>query len=120
MFFLQEYESPSGQHPVTEWCDDLDNRNRARAKRFIKIAGKLDRLNFPYFKPFLELQEARWWGVNKVPHRIFCYPSDDRIIFLCGFTHKSEQRKPPNSYKTSVRRRREIEKGEATTREFSY
>ena len=108
--------------PVSEWLAELSQKNRARADRFMRIARKLDRLAMPHFRKFQQLLEARWFGENKVPHRIFCYaPSGGRrVIFLCGCTHKDNRYNPTNAYATAVERRDEIEQGRADTREFDF
>ena len=82
----------------------------------MRIARKLDRLAMPHFRKFQQLLEARWFGENKVPHRIFCYaPSGGRrVIFLCGCTHKDNRYNPTNAYATAIERRDEIEHGGRT------
>ena len=83
----------------------------------MRIARNLEQLDTPHFKKFRELQEARWSGENRVPHRIFCYaPAGRQVIFLCGCTRYD----PPNAYDTAVRRRQEIRDGRASTREFDF
>lgn len=119
---FREYQSAEGKLPVSEWFTELSQKNRARADRFMRIARNLDRLEMPHFRRFQQLFEARWFGENKIPHRIFCYipSSDRRVIFLCGCTHKDKRYSPTNAYDTAVKRRDEIEKGEANTREFDF
>ena len=85
-----------------------------------KIAQDQDKLG-PDFENFGKLLEARLWGQNGVPHRIFCYISSHKCVtFLCGCTHKGTTYKPANAYKTALKRRNEIEEGKATTRELSF
>ena len=87
----------------------------------MRIARKLERLEMPHFKGFENLLEARWFGENKVPYRIFCYvPSGRQVIFLCGCTHKNKRYNPTNAYATAVKRRKEIQDGRASTREFDF
>lgn len=119
---FQEYQNAEGKLPVSEWLAELSQKNRARADRFMRIVGNLNRLEMPYFRKFRELLEARWFGENKVPHRIFCYvPSGGRrVIFLCGCTHKDNRYNPTNAYDTAAKRRDEIEGGRASTREFDF
>ena len=123
---FREYQSVEGKLPVSEWYEKLSPRNRARAKRFMGIARKLERLEMPDFKSlrgkkFKGLLEARWHGENNVPYRIFCYiPSGRRVIFLCGCTHKDRRYNPTNASDTAVRRRKEIQDGRASTREFDF
>ena len=121
---FREYQSVEGTLPVSEWYEKLSPRNKAKAKRFIGIARKLERLEMPDFKSlrgkkFKGLLEARWRGDNKVPHRIFCYASSGRqVIFLCGCTHKGNRYTPTNARETAVKRRKEIQDERASTREL--
>ena len=119
---FREYMSADGKLPVSIWYRKLTEINQARADRFLSIVQKLDRLEMPHFRKFKELIEARWVGENKVPHRIFCYvvPDGRRVVFLCGCTHKDKQYKPRNAYKTALKRRGEIVKGEAGTHAFDF
>lgn len=119
MWNFREYQSATGKRPVSEWYGALSAKNRARADRFLHIARKLDRLEPPHFKKFRALWEARWWGENRVPHRIFCYvPSDRQLTLLCGCIHKDARYKPTAAYNTAVQRRNEIENEEASTHAF--
>ena len=88
----------------------------------MRIARNLDRIEMPHFRKFQQLLEARWFGENKVPHRLFCYvPSGGRrVIFLCGCTHKDNRYNPTNAYDTAVERRDEIEGGRVDTRELDF
>lgn len=70
---FREYQSAEGKLPVSEWYGELSQKNQARADRFMRIIRNLNRLEMPHFRKFRELLEARWFGENKVPHRIFCY-----------------------------------------------
>ena len=119
---FQEYQNAEGKLPVSEWLAELSQKNRARADRFMRIARDLNRLEMPYFRKFQQLFEARWFGENKVPHRIFCYaPSGSKfVVFLCGCTHKDNRYDPTNAYDTALRRRDEIEGGRANTHEFDF
>ena len=88
----------------------------------MRIARNLDRLEMPHFRKFQQLLEARWFGENRVPHRIFCYiaPSGRSVIFLCGCTHKDRRYNPTNAYDTAIERRNEIGEGRAGTHEFDF
>lgn len=118
---FREYQSSKGKRPVSEWYEALSQKNRASADRFLGIVQKLEQLKPPHFKKFRELLEARWFGQNRVPHRIFCdKPSDGQVTFLCGCTHKDRRYTPTNAYDTALRRRDEIQNGEAGTHEFDF
>ena len=93
-----EYVSADGKAPVSEWYNALSKKNQARADKFMRIAPQLQRLDknkcFLPYKNKEDLLEARWSGVDNVPHRIFCYiPSGSgrRVTFLCGCTHKGKR-----------------------------
>ena len=118
---IREYQSTEGKLPVSEWYEALSPGNRARADKFIRIAQNLDQLEMPYFRKFRQLLEARWFGENKVPHRIFCYVASGKcVVFLCGCTHKDNRYDPTNAYATAARRRGKIEAGRAGTRELDF
>ena len=106
---------------MSKWYRALSPGNQARAGRFMRIARRLERLEMPEFRKFQELLEARWSGENKVPHRTFCYvPSGRQVVFLCGCIHKDKRYNPTNAYATTVKRRKEIQDGRASTREFDF
>ena len=116
---FREYRGADGSCPVSTWYESLSARNRAKADRFLRIARQLKRLSMPDFRKYQELWEARWYGDDRVPHRIFCYvPSGRQVVFLCGCIHKDRRYKPTNAYETSLRRRNDIQAGRANTREF--
>ena len=118
---FREYQSGEGKRPVSEWYAKLSPKNQASTHKFMSIARQLERLEPPHFKKFRELLEARWFGENRVPHRIFCYiPSDRQVTFLRGFTHKGRRYTPTNAYPTALRRRNEIQNGKAGTHEFDF
>lgn len=118
---FREYQSVEGKRPVSEWYEALSQKNRASADRFLGIVQKLEQLKPPRFEKFRELLEARWFGQNRVPHRIFCdKPSDGQVTFLCGCTHKDRRYTPTNACNTALRRRDEIQNGEAGTHEFDF
>ena len=107
------------ERPVSKWIDDLSEKDQIRATVFMTRVREVGKVCYPpHFKPFRDLCEARWFGVNKVPHRIFCY-GEEPTILLCGFIHKDKQYKPRDAYGIASRRKREIEDGEATTHEFN-
>ena len=124
MWIFQEYKSGADKCPVSDWYEKLSPISQMRLDRFMEIAREIARTQDqlgPDFQNFGELLEARLWGENRVPHRIFCYISSHRCVtFLCGCTHKGKRYKPTSPYKTAVKRRNEIEEGKATTRELSF
>ena len=120
MWKFLEYKGANGELPVSNWYAELSPKDRARADRFVNAARELEKLG-PDFAKHRELLKARWWGVNKVPHRIFCYiPSAGCVTFLCGFTHKDQRYNPRNAYDVAVKRRKEIEEKKAETDELSF
>ena len=120
MWIFQEYKSGADKCPVSEWHEELSPISQARIDKFMAIARIQDQLG-PDFQNFHELLEARLWGENRVPHRIFCYISSHRYVtFLCGCTHRGKKYKPTNAYDTAIRRRKEIEEKGAKTRELAF
>ena len=116
-----QYEANDGDLPVMQWYASLTPKNQAKADKFLRIAKREKQLRMPHFGPFQELMEARWYGENRVQHRIFCYvPSGRCVTFLCGCTHKGKRYKPASAYNTAIRRRNEIREGRATTHEFDF
>lgn len=120
MWHFLQYQSKRGRLPVSDWYDNLSQKNKSRLDRFLGNVKQLTQPQGPYFHKFESLYEARWRGEHNVPHRIFCYfPSIRRVTFLCGFIHKDNIYKPPNAYKTATTRYSEIQRGEAHELEFN-
>jgi hypothetical protein len=118
MLSFEEFER-DGKSPVSEWIDDLSTKDQVKATRFMEFVRRAGRVCYPpHFRKFRELCEARWFGDNGVPHRIFCC-GDGPTILLCGFIHKGRRYKPPGAYDTALEREKAIKKGEATTHEFT-
>ena len=72
-------------------------------------------LKMPHFGRYKKVEEARWRGENRVPHRIFCVrrPDGKCMIFLCGYIHKDKQYTPRNAYDLALARFKEIQQGKA-------
>ena len=127
MLAFEEYRGPDGERPVTEWIEDLSPDDYQLARKFMRIARAIDwKDRNGWFKKYHTkkdepaLYEARWPGMQRVPHRIFCYP-DGRtpeqvliVVFLCGFTHKDQRMYPSGAQGTASRYYREIENGGET------
>lgn len=118
MLNFAEVVDKKAKRPVSDWVADLSEANQEKAEAFMRLARGLSSLAFPHFRKYQSLYETRWRGAQRVPHRIFCY--EDRVVILLrGCTHKDNVYKPKNAYKMAERSRKEIEKDEATTCEFT-
>ena len=121
--FLQ-YVSPQGRAAIDDWRKALAvGPPRADLDVFLKTMAKLrewappdiDTLKGSRYQGLLEL---RWKSVRK-PHRILGYQSADReYTMLVGCTHDGKKYDPPDAFETAVRRRKQIESGEAQAREY--
>jgi hypothetical protein len=122
---LYEYVSPvpAQRRVITEWRKDLLIPRRADMDVFLRgIVKKSDWTNpdIDWLKGkqagFIEL---RWRGGDKVPHRIGGYfPTDKEFVMLVGWTHNARKYDPPEALDTLVKRKRKVETGEATIREY--
>ena len=127
MLAFEEYTDQKDQRPVSQWIDGLCRGNQEKVEQFMRIARCGD-FKSPRFRKYEtkakdpNLYEARWTGLQRVPHRIFCYPTDKartNVVLLCGFIHKDEQLVPRNAYGRAVKYRKELKDKEATTHEFT-
>jgi hypothetical protein len=65
------------------------------------------------------LQELRWKGVGRVPHRIGGYFSGpDEFVMLIGWTHKDNVYDPPSAIDSLKDRRRKLNTGEGSLCEY--
>jgi hypothetical protein len=121
--FLQ-YVSPQGRAAIDDWRKALAvGPPRADLDVFLKTMAKLrewappdiDTLKGSRYQGLLELR----WKSGRKPHRILGYQSADReYTMLVGCTHDGKKYDPPDAFETAVRRRKQIESGEAQAREY--
>jgi hypothetical protein len=121
---LWEYVSPAGRHAIEDWRGDLPTLSRkADFDAFIRYKITAAKWESPDFK---SLSGKRWkglyelrWNSDGVPHRIGGYvarPSE--FVMLIGFTHNKKKYDPPDTFETILKRKKAVEKREATLHEF--
>jgi hypothetical protein len=120
---LQEFSMPMGRLAISSWRTSLSPRRRADFDAFLLYLSKLDAWEYPDTKPltgkqFNGLHELRWRSEN-VPHRIGGFYSDKReFAMLIGFTHNAKKYTPPDALKTLIERKKQIDRKEASLREY--
>jgi len=121
---LLQYVSPMGRAAIADWRKRLPvGAPKADLDQFLKLMVKLGVWEYPDIdtlkgERYAGLTELRWKSDRK-PHRIFGYKSNDyEYTMLIGCTHDKKKYDPPDAMETAWRRKREIESGEASTREY--
>jgi hypothetical protein len=121
--FLQ-YVSPQGRAAIDDWRKSLPvGVPRANLDTFLKTMAKSREWAPPDIDTlkgsrYLGLMELRWKSGRK-PHRVLGYQSaEGEYTMLVGCTHDGRKYDPPDAFETAVRRKKQIESGEAQAREY--
>ena len=125
LWLLYQYVSPMGRKAIDDWRkrDLAIGGPRVDLDVFLKNLVKQREWEYPdrgYLKGdrYRGLTELRWKSGGK-PHRIFGYELREfEYLMLVGCTHNKRKYDPPDAMETARRRRREIEEGRATYREY--
>ncbi len=113
-----------GRKAIEDWRKSLPvGAPSADLDTFLKTMAKQSEWAYPHIGPlrgkkFKGLTELRWQSGN-VPYRILGYQSaDHKYVMLIGCTHNKKKYDPANALDTVVKRRNQLQRGEATTREY--
>jgi hypothetical protein len=119
-----EYVSPLGNPAITDWRTGLPTAIRkADLDTFLKLQLTKVNWTFPEIralsgKPWKDLYELRWRS-DGVPHRIGGYFAEPRVfVMLIGFTHDARKYDPSETLTTSLKRRKQLQNGEASLNEY--
>src|SRR5262249_34311209 len=110
--------------PVERWVIEL-GEGKPRFDRYAKLMAKMPP---PWKTPYIDSlvgkakgQIELRWDYGGVEHRIFGYYCGSmRFAMMVGCTKRGKNKyDPPDAMGLAVRRRKEIERGEATLSEYS-
>jgi hypothetical protein len=120
--------SANGRKAIDDWRSSLPPGGaKADFDSFLNLLARSDEWAAPDIRLLRGkqsgLSELRWTS-GKVEHRIVGYRQPDRdgrhqYVMVIGCTHKGRVYKPADALATAVARKHQIERGEATTREYS-
>lgn len=118
------FVSPAGNNKIREWYQALGPVEKATADEFIKNMRRKREWAMPDYRPSLRgkpgyrrLGELRW-ECNNVQHRLVGYFQDEAFAIMIGCTHKQQRYNPEDALETAVRRRKQVEGGEASLHEY--
>lgn len=121
---LMEYVSPLGNPAISDWRIGLPTAVRkADFDTFLKLQVTKVNWTFPDIralsgKPWKDLYELRWRS-DGVPHRIGGYFAEPMVFaMLVGFTHNAGKYDPSKALKTILKRRKQLQNGEAWLNEY--
>ncbi len=117
-----DYLSPSGENPLSDWKQRiLSVQQRADIDALLGILRKTRIWSPAVFRPRMrgydELSEIRLKSDGIQIRLVGCFKPGFRYILLIGCTHKQQIYDPKDALKTAERRKRQIDRGEATFRE---
>lgn len=119
-----EYVSPLERPAITDWRNGLQTAVRkADFDMFLKLLVTKRDWASPDIrplngKPWKGLSELRWRS-DGIPHRIGGYIGPANVfVMLIGFTHNAKKYDPPGALETILKRRKQLQNGEATLNEF--
>jgi hypothetical protein len=125
---LWQYVSANGRKAIDDWRDNLPPGSAmADLDNFLSLLARMSEWAPPDIRLLhgkqSGLSELRWTS-GKVEHRIVGYRQPDcdgrhQYVMVIGCTHKGRVYKPADALATAVSRKRQIERGEATTSEYS-
>jgi len=97
MFEVDYYELPSGEKPVAQFINSLDEKMRAKALGSINILAEFgNTLREPYSKAIGDgLFELRIKFSSDITRIFYFFVVDNKIILTNGFVKKT-RRTPPN------------------------
>ena len=122
---LFQYVSPNGRRAIEDWRKQLPvGSPRADLDTFLKVmvnSAKWEPPDIAFLKGdrYKGITELRWKS-GRVPHRILGYQTGDHeYLMLIGCTHNARKYDPPDAMETARRRREEIQKGAASSNEYT-
>lgn len=118
-----QYVSPMGRAAISDWRGSLAFARQADLDVFLRNLAKQRKWSYPDIRAFAgkDLQGFRElrWRSQGVPHRIGgWFSADDEFVMLLGFTHNAKKCDPPDALNSLIRRRKQLQTGEASISEY--
>ena len=117
---FMDFRSPSGNNQIAKWYADLDPREQADFDTLIKILGNSEKWDSKDCasisgKKYQGLSELRFKQCDK-QHRVIGFANKDthEYMLLIGCFHKDKVYKPPGALDQAVKRRNQVNSGEAS------